>query len=96
MNKDKHIPKDLPEIDPWTGDRNPLLETVRTKEEELEKELGKFGTSSSLAARLEGTTFTPEDGVDLILHFLTDELPITSRYIDAGWVREWIAKNYNI
>ena len=81
----------LPEYDPWTGERNPLLEEVRKEEE-----LGKLGKSSSLNARFEETTFTPEDGVDLILNFLSEELPITSRYIDAGMVREWIAKTYNV
>jgi hypothetical protein len=91
MNKDKHIPRDLPEIDPWTGESNPLLEEVRKEEE-----FGKFGTSSSHEARFEGTTFSPEDGVDLILNFLAWELPITARYIDAGMVREWIAKTYNV
>jgi hypothetical protein len=81
----------LPEYDPWTGERNPLLEEVRKEEE-----FGKFGKSSSLTARFEETTFTPEDGVDLILNFLSEELPITARYIDAGMVREWIAKTYNV
>ena len=86
------------EINPFyeemTGERNPLLEEVRRREEE--EEFGKFGKSSSLNARFEGTTFTPEDGVDLILNFLSEELPITARYIDAGMVREWIAKRYDV
>ena len=81
----------MPEYDPWTGDKNPLLDEVRK-----DKEFGEFGKSSSLTARFEETTFTPEDGVDLILNFLSEELPITARYIDAGMVREWIAKTYNI
>jgi hypothetical protein len=87
------------EINPYyeeiTGERNPLLEEVRRKEEE-EEEFGEFGKSSSHDARFEGTAFSPEDGVDLILHFLADELPITSRYITMESVREWIAENYNI
>ena len=78
-------------LDPWTGDKNPLLDEVRKDEE-----FGEFGKSSSLTARFEETTFTPEDGVDLILNFLAWELPITARYIDAGMVREWIAKTYNV
>ena len=86
----------MPEYDQWTGETNPLLDAVRQKEKELEEELGKFGKSSSLTARFEETTFTPEDGVDLILNFLSEELPITARYIDAGMVREWIAKTYNV
>ena len=81
----------LPEYDPWTGERNPLLEEVRKEEE-----LGKFGKSSSLNARFEGTTFTPEDAVEMILDFLSEELPITSRYIDEEMVMEWITKRYNI
>ena len=81
----------MPEYDPWTGDKNPLLDEVRKDEE-----FGEFGKSSSLTARFEETTFTPEDGVDLILNFLSEELPITARYIDAGMVREWIAKTYNV
>jgi len=87
------------EINPYyeelTGERNPLLEEVRRKEEE-EEEFGEFGKSSSHEARFEGTNFSPEDGVDLILNFLAWELPITARYIDAGMVREWIAKTYNV
>ena len=86
----------LPEYDPWTGERNPLLDAVRRKEKELEEEFGKFGKSSSHDARFEGTTFTPEDAVDLILDFLSEELPITSRYIDEEMVMEWITKRYNI
>jgi hypothetical protein len=81
----------LPEIDPWTGERNPLLEEVRKEEE-----LGEFGKSSSHEARFEGTTFSPEDGVDLILDFLAYELPITSRYITPELVREWIVKRYGV
>ena len=83
----------LPEYDPWTGERNPLLDDVRKEEE-----FGKFGKSSSLNARFEGThhSFTPEDAVDLILDFLSEELPITSRYIDEEMVMEWITKRYNI
>lgn len=81
----------LPEYDPWTGERNPLLEEVRKEEE-----LGKFGKSSSLNARFEETDFTPEDGVELILDFLAYELPITSRYITADLVRDWIAKRYQV
>ena len=86
----------LPEYDPWTGESNPLLDAVRRKEKELEEEFGKFGKSSSHDARFEGTTFTPEDAVDLILDFLSEELPITSRYIDEEMVMEWITKRYNI
>jgi hypothetical protein len=86
----------LPEYDPWTGETNPLLDAVRRKEKELEEELGKFGKSSSHEARFEGTTFSPEDGVDLILDFLAYELPITSRYITPELVREWIAKRYGV
>ena len=78
----------LPEYDPWTGERNPLLEEVRKEEE--------FGKSSSLNARFEETTFTPEDGVELILDFLAYELPITSRYITTDLVRDWIAKRYQV
>ena len=85
----------LPEYDPWTGERNPLLEEVRKEEE-----FGKFGKSSSLNARFEGThhsySFTPEDAVDLILNFLSEELPITSRYIDEEMVMEWITKRYGL
>ena len=81
----------LPEYDPWTGERNPLLEEVRKEEE-----FGKFGKSSSLEARFEETTFTPEDGVELILDFLAYELPITSRYITTDLVRDWIAKRYQV
>jgi hypothetical protein len=81
----------LPEYDPWTGERNPLLEEVRKEEE-----FGKFGKSSSLEARFEETTFTPEDGVELILDFLAYELPITSRYITTDLVRDWIAKRYGV
>ena len=81
----------LPEYDPWTGERNPLLEEVRKKEE-----LGKFGKSSSLNARFEETDFTPEDGVELILDFLAYELPITSRYITRDLIRDWIAKRYQV
>ena len=81
----------LPEYDPWTGERNPLLEEVRKEEE-----LGKFGKSSSLNARFEETTFTPEDGVELILDFLAYELPITSRYITRDLIRDWIAKRYQV
>ena len=91
MNENK-----LPEYDPWTGETNPLLDAVRRKENELEEEFGKFGKSSSHDARFEGTTFTPEDAVDLILDFLSEELPITSRYIDEEMVMEWITKRYNI
>ena len=91
MNENK-----LPEYDPWTGETNPLLEAVRRKEKELEEEFGKFGKSSSLEARFEETTFTPEDGVDLILDFLAYELPITSRYITRDLIRDWIAKRYQI
>jgi hypothetical protein len=91
MNENK-----LPEYDPWTGETNPLLDAVRRKEKELEEEFGKFGKSSSHDARFEGTTFTPEDAVDLILDFLSEELPITSRYIDEEMVMEWITKRYNI
>ena len=91
MNENK-----LPEYDPWTGETNPLLDAVRRKEKELEEEFGKFGKSSSHDARFEGTTFTPEDAVDLILNFLSEELPITSRYIDEEMVMEWITKRYNI
>jgi len=86
----------LPEYDPMTGETNPLLDVVRAKEKELEEELGKFGKSSSHDARFEGTTFSPEDGVDLILDFLAWELPITSRYITPELVREWIAKRYGV
>mgnify|MGYP003126036018 CR=1 FL=1 len=86
MNENK-----LPEYDPWTGERNPLLEEVRKEEE-----FGKFGKSSSHDARFEGTTFTPEDAVEMILDFLSEELPITSRYIDEEMVMEWITKRYNI
>ena len=86
MNENK-----LPEYDPWTGERNPLLEEVRKEEE-----LGKFGKSSSLEARFEETTFTPEDGVELILDFLAYELPITSRYITRDLIRDWIAKRYQV
>ena len=86
----------LPEYDPWTGETNPLLEAVRRKEKELEEEFGKFGKSSSHDARFEGTTFTPEDAVEMILDFLSEELPITSRYIDEEMVMEWITKRYNI
>ena len=81
----------LPEIDPWTGETNPLLEEVRKEEE-----LGEFGKSSSHEARFEGTTFSPEDGVDLILDFLAYELPITSRYITPELIREWIVKRYGV
>ena len=81
----------LPEYDPWTGDRNPLLEEVRKEEE-----FGEFGKSSSLEARFEETTFTPEDGVELILDFLAYELPITSRYITRDLIRDWIAKRYQV
>ena len=86
----------LPEYDPWTGERNPLLDAVRRKEKELEEEFGKFGKSSSHDARFEGTTFTPEDAVDLILNFLSEELPITARYIDEEMVMEWITKRYGV
>jgi hypothetical protein len=86
MNENK-----LPEYDPWTGESNPLLEEVRKEEE-----FGKFGKSSSLNARFEETTFTPEDGVELILDFLAYELPITSRYITRDLIRDWIAKRYQI
>ena len=82
----------LPETDPWTGERNPLLPSEDVRKEKL----GKFGKPSSHAARNEEITFTPEDATDMILTFLMDELPITSRYIDQGMVREWIAKTYNI
>ena len=86
------------EINPFyeemTGERNPLLEEVRRREEE--EEFGKFGKSSSHDARFEGTTFTPEDATEMILDFLADELPITSRYIDEEMVMEWITKRYNI
>ena len=81
----------LPEYDPWTGERNPLLEEVRKEEE-----FGKFGKSSSLNARFEGTDFTPDDAVEMILEFLSDELPITSRYIDQELVRVWIAERYDV
>ena len=81
----------LPEYDPWTGERNPLLEEVRKEEE-----FGEFGKSSSLEARFEETTFTPEDGVELILDFLAYELPITSRYITRDLIRDWIAKRYQV
>ena len=91
MNENK-----LPEYDPWTGETNPLLDAVRRKEKELEEEFGKFGKSSSHDARFEGTTFTPEDAVEMILDFLSEELPITSRYIDEEMVMEWITKRYNI
>jgi len=94
-DKDKGLTnfhKNLPEMDPWTGDRNPLLDREGVRKEEL----GKFGKSSSHAARNEEITFTPEDATDMILTFLTDELPITSRYIDHGLVREWITKTYNL
>ena len=86
----------LPEYDSWTGETNPLLDVVRAKEKELEEELGKFGKSSSHEARFEGTTFSPEDGVDLILDFLAYELPITSRYITPELIREWIVKRYGV
>jgi len=79
----------LPEHDPWTGDRNPLLDSEDVRKEE-------FGKPSSHAARNEEATFTPEDGVEMILEFLADELPITSRYIDQKLVYEWIAKRYNV
>jgi mRNA-degrading endonuclease YafQ of YafQ-DinJ toxin-antitoxin module len=82
----------LPEYDPWTGDRNPLLDSEDVRKEEF----GKFGKSSSHAARNEEATFTPEDGVEMILEFLADELPITSRYIDQKLVYEWITKRYNV
>ena len=91
MNENK-----LPEYDPWTGDRNPLLDAVRQKEKELEEEFGKFGKSSSHDARNEETTFTPEDGVEMILDFLADELPITARYIDQELVMNWIINRYNV
>jgi len=91
MNENK-----LPEYDPWTGETNPLLDAVRRKEKELEEEFGKFGKSSSHEARFEGTTFTPDDAVEMILEFLSDELPITSRYIDQELVRVWIAKRYDV
>ena len=87
MNENK-----LPEYDPWTGEMNPLLENEDVRKEEF----GKFGKSSSLEARFEETTFTPEDGVDLILDFLAYELPITSRYITRDLIRDWIAKRYQI
>ena len=86
------------EINPFyeemTGERNPLLEEVRRREEE--EEFGKFGKSSSLNARFEGTDFTPDDAVEMILEFLSDELPITSRYIDQELVRVWIAERYDV
>ena len=88
----------LPEYDPWTGETNPLLDAVRRKEKELEEEFGKFGKSSSRNARFEGThhSFTPEDATEMILDFLSEELPITSRYIDEEMVMEWITKRYGL
>ena len=87
MNENK-----LPEYDPWTGDRNPLLESEDVRKEEF----GKFGKSSSHAARNEETTFTPEDAMEMILDFLADELPITARYIDQELVMNWIINRYNV
>ena len=92
LKNGKKIKNKMPEHDPWTGERNPLLPSEDVRKEEF----GKFGKPSSHAARNEETTFTPEDATDMIIAFLTDELPITSRYIDPEMVREWIARTYGL
>ena len=82
----------LTKTDTSGASRNPLLDSEDVRKEEF----GKFGKPSSHAARNEETTFTPEDATDMIIAFLTDELPITSRYIDPEMVREWIARTYGL